>query len=162
MLIIEDGSIVPGADSFVSAADFAVYAANYGVEVPNVEPAQEALLRRAAVQLESLPWAGSLVSGEQLLSWPRAGVARNGFPVASSAIPSQVKQAQMALAAELHAEDVAAAKVAKGAITKEAVDGAVTREYAAPVVKTSVSTRPCVALLTGFLGSSSQIALIRG
>ena len=162
MLIIEDGSIIPGADSFVSAADFAVYAANYGVEVPNVEPAQEALLRRAAVQLESLPWAGSLVSGEQLLSWPRAGVARNGFPVASSAIPSQVKQAQMALAAELYAEDVATTKAAKGAITKEAVDGAVTREYAAPVVAVSIAKRPSMALLGGLLVNSSQIQLIRG
>ena len=162
MLIIEDGSIVPGADSFVSAADFAVYAANYGVEVPDAEPAQEALLRRAAVQLDGLRWAGAPVSGDQALSWPRSGVVRNGFAVKLDAIPAQVKQAQMALAAELHAEDVAAAKVVKGAITKEAVDGAVTREYAAPVVKTSVSTRPCVALLTGFLGSSSQIALIRG
>ena len=162
MLTIEDGSIVPGADSFVSAANFVIYAADYGVEVPDAEPAQEALLRRAAVQLESLQWKGSPVSGDQLLSWPRAGVVRNDFPVKTDVIPPQVKQAQMALAAELHAEDVAAAKVVKGAITKEAVDGAVTREYAAPVVKTSVSARPCVALLTGFLGSSSQIALIRG
>lgn len=103
MLTIEDGSIVPGADSFVSAADFVIYAADYGVEVPDAESAQEALLRRAAVQLESLQWKGSPVSGDQLLSWPRAGVVRNDFPVKPDAIPTQVKQAQMALAAELHA-----------------------------------------------------------
>lgn len=162
MLTIEDGSIVPSADSFVSALDLAMYAANYGVEVPDAEPAQEALLRRAAVQLEGLQWKGSPVSGDQLLSWPRAGVVRNGFTINPSTIPPQVKQAQMALAAELHAEDVAAAKVTKGAITKEAVDGAVTREYAVPVVAASIAKRPCTALLSGLLVSSSQIKLIRG
>lgn len=162
MLTIEDGSIVPGADSFVSAADFVIYAADYGVEVPDAEPAQEALLRRAAVQLESLQWKGSPVSGDQLLSWPRAGVVRNDFPVKPDAIPPQVKQAQMALAAELHAEDVATAVNTKGAVTKEAVEGAVSREYATPVVPVSVAKRPCMALLTGLLVKSSQIQLVRG
>lgn len=97
MLTIEDGSIVPGADSFVSAADFATYATNYGVEVPDAEPAQEALLRRAAVQLDGLRWAGGPVSGEQALSWPRSGVVRNGFAIKPETVPAQVKQAQMAL-----------------------------------------------------------------
>ena len=47
MLIIENGSIVAGADSYATAAELVTYAANYGLTIPATEGEQETLLRRA-------------------------------------------------------------------------------------------------------------------
>lgn len=45
-LVIETGQVVPGADSFATAAELVTYAANFGKTVPVDEVAQEELLRR--------------------------------------------------------------------------------------------------------------------
>ena len=162
-LVIESGSGVLGADSFATADELATYAANFGKLLPT-EPAQlEALLRRAALQMDSMTWKGVSVSRDQPLSWPRSGVKRNGWVLLSNDIPPQIKAGQMALAAEIHADDLAPPELKKGAVTLDRVDGAVTRQYAAASASASKAAagRQSVAQFSGLLESSGQINLRR-
>ncbi len=56
MLIIEDGTGNPDAESYSSASDLASYAVKFGVTIPDEEVAQEALLRRAALVMDGMTW----------------------------------------------------------------------------------------------------------
>lgn len=155
MLIIEDGAGVPDAESYATAAELVVYAGKFGVTVPLEEAAQEALLRRAALVMEGMSWKGRKTSGDQALAWPRRGVelAREIKP--DNHIPARVKCGQMALAAEIHADDIDPVEQRKGAVTKEKVDGAVEREYAvvpssSPLLS-AAPDRPSATLFADYL-----------
>ncbi len=50
-LIVEDGTGKPDAESYASAEDLAMYAVKFGVNIPAEVPAQESLLRRAALAM---------------------------------------------------------------------------------------------------------------
>lgn len=138
MLIIEDGAGVPDAESYATAAELVVYAGKFGVTVPLEEAAQEALLRRAALVMEGMSWKGRKTSSDQALAWPRRGVELDREIKPDNYLPARIKSGQMALAAELHADDIDPVEQRKGAVTKEKVDGAVEREYA---VISSTSSR---------------------
>jgi hypothetical protein len=162
-LTIENGSIVAGADSFAAAAELVTYAANFGRTIPGTEAEQEALLRRAYLQMDALPWKGELVSQAQTGSWPRYNVCRGGFVIASNTIPAQIKAGQMALAAEIHADDLDPPELRAGAVTKERVEGAVDVQYgqAPKSLNKPAAVRQSYAQFAGFLESSSQIKLSR-
>lgn len=164
MLIIEDGSIVPGADSFATVAELVTYAANFGKTIPSTEAARESILRRAALEMQAMAWYGTLVSMDQALSWPRYDVYRGEWLLPSNAIPAQIKAGQMALAAEIHADDLAPPEQKKGAVTKNRVEGAVEQQYAAapPSVTRPAATRQSYAQFAGFMASQNQIRLVRG
>ena len=98
-LIIEDGTIVVGANSFVTAAEFIAYAGARNIAIPAISTEQEALLILAVDYLFSKEqeMKGARVSAIQDLVYPRRGVCANGFNVASDAIPQSLKNAQMEL-----------------------------------------------------------------
>lgn len=161
-LVIETGAIVPGAESFASAAELVVYAANFGRVIPADEPSQEALLRRAALEMDAKPWKGQAVSRDQALAWPRYNVCRNGWTLPSDAIPAQIKAGQMALATEIHADDLAPPEQRLGAISREKV-GPLETEYstASPIISKAAAVRQSYAQFSGLLQSSSQVSLSR-
>ncbi len=99
-LVIEDGSIIDGANSFATDAEFNSYANVRNIDLPATQPDREALLVLAMDYLFSKEQElkGSRVSAEQDLPYPRRGVCSNGFNVASDAIPQSLKKAQMELA----------------------------------------------------------------
>lgn len=163
MLIIEDGTIVAGAESFATAAELVTYAANYGRTIPAGTPEQGALLRRAYLQMAAMPWKGQPVSAEQTGAWPRYNVCRNGFALPSDSIPAQIKQGQMALATEIHADDLAPPEQKTGAIESERV-GPISTTYAKAQSSATrpAATRQSYAQFAGLLEPSSQIRLSRG
>lgn len=128
-LIIEDGSVVAGADSFASAADLVLFAGQFGLGIPADELSQESLLRRAALAMHAIPWQGTVTDPVQPLVWPRIGVLVNGVYIASNVIPGRIANGQMMLAAEIHAENQQAVATEKGAVIEETVSGAVTIRY---------------------------------
>ncbi|VVP25694.1 hypothetical protein PS876_04068 [Pseudomonas fluorescens] len=129
-LIIEDGTGKPGAESYASAEDLAMYAVKFGVTIPADVPAQEALLRRAALAMDGMTWKGRKSNGEQALSWPRRAVELDYEIKPDNYLPARIQYGQMALAAEIHTDDVDPIETRRGAVTLERVEGAVTREYA--------------------------------
>lgn len=129
-LIIEDGTSKPDAESYASAADLVMYAGKFGVTIPADEPAQEALLRRAALAMDGMTWKGRKSNSEQALSWPRRGVELDYEIKPDNYLPARIQYGQMALAAEIHTDDIDPVDQRQGAVIRERVEGAVDVEYA--------------------------------
>lgn len=131
-LTVENGSIVPNADSYISLAEARTLAANYGWALPEDDTAAEAALRNGAsyIGLQEPQLCGTRVSTDQALSFPRQGITLYGFPFASDAIPPRVKLAQVAAAVEYGAGSDVRASTDGRLTTMERVEGAVTVQYA--------------------------------
>lgn len=100
-LIIEDGSGVEGANSYVTEAEFTTYLLERGITLVGPLNAEQ-LLIRAMDYIESLSYWGNRVSCEQTLSWPRYWVPIEDccyFP--GDTIPPSLKKAQMQVAASI-------------------------------------------------------------
>jgi hypothetical protein len=130
MLIVEDGTGKPDAESYATAEDLVLYAMKFGVVIPADLVAQEALLRRAALAMDGMTWKGRKSSGDQALSWPRREIRLDSENKPDRYLPARIQYGQMALAAEIHKDDIDPIDQRKGAVTKDKVDGAVEREYA--------------------------------
>ncbi|MBD8091022.1 hypothetical protein IFT48_13555 [Pseudomonas fluorescens] len=130
-LIIEDGTGKPDAESYASAEDLALYALKFGTVIPVSVPEQEALLRRAALAMDGKTWKGRKMSSEQALAWPRREVLLDRENKPNNYLPARIQYGQMALAAEIHQDDIDPVEKRKGAVLLDRVEGAVTRQYAA-------------------------------
>lgn len=115
-LIIEDGTIVAGAESYVTAAEATTYHSNRGNTAwTGTDAVKEAALRKAVAYLDGhyfSRWKGTLVKPlEQSLQWPRYNVNIGsdqtegsyrgetfGSFLAPDVIPQKVKDAQCELA----------------------------------------------------------------
>lgn len=166
-LTIETGSIVAGADSFVTVAELRAFATKRGATVPAGDPACEVLLVKAIdyLQAQERLFQGRRVRGDQPLCWPRYGVCVDDFWIAADAIPADIKSAQMALAIEAQTLDLlptldAASQV--GPVTEESVD-VLTVKYGAPAVNRTVSSfaKADGYLAKYFSGGKGQVRLIR-
>lgn len=99
-LIVEDGSIVPDAESYVTVAELRNYAGKRGVELPADDVECEVLLIKAMDFLGTYDarWKGQRTDATQALAWPRKGVTLNGAAWPSDAIPGALKAGQCSLA----------------------------------------------------------------
>lgn len=91
-IVVEDGSIVSGANSYVSVADLTAYATARGITLIEDE---EVLLIKAMDYIESLNYQGVKKTQAQPLSWPRAYVFIDSYYFPTDQIPSQLKNGQM-------------------------------------------------------------------
>lgn len=100
-LIVEDGSIVANANSYVDIEFARNYADSYGLTLPVDDDTLVRHLLNSQTFLGSFEprLQGSRVSPTQRLSWPRAGVDACGTPIAQTQIPESIKSAQVELAA---------------------------------------------------------------
>ena len=104
MLVIEDGTVVPGAASFISYADAVIEAANYGVTFSDDETTGQVHLRGAYLWLVNLYESnlqGLRMSGQQTGIFPRDGVTARNFKVEDNVIPGDVILAQVFAASAL-------------------------------------------------------------
>lgn len=120
-LIVEDGSIVAGAEAYIDAAYADTYHSNRGNEAWGAltVPQKEAAIRRATDYMGEayrLKWAGKRVGVTQVLDWPRLTVPRKdtiGFQYSTQvyydhkSIPEEVKKASAELALRAIAGDLA-------------------------------------------------------
>jgi hypothetical protein len=131
-LVVEDGSIVAGADSYLSLADARTLAAKYGYDLPTDDTEAEAALRNGAmyIGLQEPAMCGRRVSAAQSLAFPRTGISLYSFPVANNTIPDQVKLAQVIAGVEYGSGAVVRGSTDGRITTMERVEGAVTVQYA--------------------------------
>jgi hypothetical protein len=96
-IIVEDGSIVPGANSYVTDAEYVAYAAARGKTIGADETAREIELTLAMDYIESFrrDLQGDKVEFDQPLQWPRSNVYIDDYFVDFNTIPAEVKKAQM-------------------------------------------------------------------
>ena len=122
-LIIEDGSIVANANSFATDAELKAYANIRGFAIPATQPAREALLVQAMDYLASKEsmLSGSRVNVDQELPYPRIGACAKGFDILKTAIPNDLKKAQMELAIQANTSELLVNNSNKN-IQKEKVD----------------------------------------
>lgn len=161
-LIVEDGSQVEDANSYVTLAEFRSYAAARGVDVPADDGEAEAMLVKAVDYLESFAarFVGERVSRTQSLSWPRASVTIEGFTWGPTEIPRQVLSAQLALGAEIAQGQDPFNPPAALPVVRERVD-TIEVEYANPGAVHKVSaTAPSRAIINTLL-SHSGLRMIR-
>jgi len=117
-IIVEDGSIVAGSNSYITEAELATYAGDRGVTIAGT-PAE--LILKATDYLETLSYKGNRYTKDQSLQWPRSNVWIDGFSVDVDEIPEDIKTAQLALALEIDAGNDPLAPVER-ATKKEKVD----------------------------------------
>lgn len=97
MLIVEDGSIVTGANSYISESEYSAWAnARFGDSretLPANDAAIEALVLRAMDYFEQLNFIGRKQTQDQPLQWPRSFVVIDGYGIQPDTIPDEVKNA---------------------------------------------------------------------
>lgn len=93
-LIIEDGTKVANANSYITEAQYQSWAdARFGasrVTAPADDAAAELLILRAMDYFENLRFKGYKSSQDQSLQWPRYDVIIDNYRVANDEIPSEV------------------------------------------------------------------------
>ena len=75
-IVVEDGTIVSGANSYVSEADLTTYATDRGV---TLSTSTAVLLILAMDYVESLDFIGYQYTEDQALSWPRTEAKKDGI-----------------------------------------------------------------------------------
>lgn len=103
-LIIEDGTGVAGADSYVTLEEARAYAASRGLTLSSTDATLESYLRRATDYLEAQrdKYKGHKTDATYPLQWPRKCVYIDCTPIDSDVIPAELKQAQIQLAAAIN------------------------------------------------------------
>lgn len=129
-LIVEDGSIVPNANSYVTLAEATDYLLYRGLDASTLNDANLILGFDYLNSYED-QYQGERVSAEQTGSFPRSGVYINNFPLTDDTIPIQLKAAQIYAAYYENQSAGSLFTVSDGRqITHEEVTGAVAVDYA--------------------------------
>lgn len=157
-IVIEDGTIVAGANSYQSLVDAQAFLTAIGLTDPAID---DAALIRAYYYVNSFEtqYQGSRISADQTGSFPRSGVCINGFPLDSDAIPSQLIQAQAYTAYyEAQLPGVTQPNGNGATITHEEVTGAVAVDYADNGISSNSFNMASVdALLCQLFGNLSGV-----
>ena len=134
-LVIEDGTGIAGANSFVDVPTFRAYAAARGIALPVADADVEILLVKAMdyLSLYESRLVGVQLDPAQSLIWPRVAYpAATTAPWWESAVPGALPRAQMALAVHAIAGPLLQAErptTDRGPI-KSVTVGPITTEYA--------------------------------
>ncbi len=129
-IIVEDGSIVADANSYVSLADCQTYLTDRGYDITSLDDAKMILGYDYVNSFEN-QYQGSRVSADQTGSFPRYGVCVNGFPLDNDKIPQQLIDAQcMAAYYESQQSGILFSVGTGQTITHEEVTGEVAVDYA--------------------------------
>ncbi len=162
-LVVEDGSIVTGANSFVSLEDADAYHALRGsvAWAAATTAAKEAAIVQATDYLCGLAWQGYLIQQDQPLCWPRSGVySPEGWEWPWNTVPAPVVSACCVLAVEALSAALEASLERGGQIQSVQVPGAVSVTYA--VGAPAGRQFPAVErLLRGMMANPHTISLAR-
>lgn len=164
-LIIEDGSIVAGANSYATTDQLVAYASARGTDLSTLTTTQqEVLLIKAMDYIEARRgrFQGCKTNEDQALQWPRYDVWVDGYSVDSDSMPPELISAQLALATEANSQTLQPNQLPEdsGAVISEQV-GSLKVEYAEPA---SLRTQPLFTAAESLLSplyKRSGIGLMR-
>jgi len=106
-LTIEDGSIVSGANSYITDAEFTAYADARSVTYAATAELREPFIIKAMDYLESFEYDGYRVEPDnQLFNFPRHTIYANGRWIVSTTIPREIKNAQIEAAIAAISQDL--------------------------------------------------------
>lgn len=158
-LVVEDGSGLPNAESYVSTSDCAAYASARGLTF-TADAAGEQALRRATAWLDGtyrtrFPGQRKRFR-QQALEWPRVGAAdADGFPIAADEIPSEIVDATCEAAVrELASPGSMSPDLERGGAIKRLQAGSVEVEYMGGASTTTLF-QSIDGLLASLIGKAS-------
>ena len=99
-LIIEDGTGVDNANSYITVAEARAFASLRSLILPSSDSEVEVLIVKAFDYLESLDYKGNHANPPQSAEFPRRDLYLQGVLFSESQIPYKLKQAQSQLAYE--------------------------------------------------------------
>lgn len=164
-LIVEDGSIVEGAESYITVADATTYfeaRGNAAWSALASDTVREQVLRKATDYMlgrYGLLWKGDRVSELQALDWPRSAAYANGYLIDSGEVPLKVQHACAELAVRASAGDLSPDV---GAQVKSETVGPISVTYADGARQTE-AYKAVDAMLSAYLksGGGGQIPVVR-
>ena len=161
MLVIEDGSIVAGANSYVSRADYITYAATLGIVIADTVAADAQLIEAGIFIGSHEPQLkGVKITRDSSMAYPRSGLVIDGWSWLSTEIPRNVILSQMALALDINAGGDLYNVTDEKFVTEQSVEGAVSRSFAAPSRVEKLSTKSkSTALLNSLLKNSGLFSI---
>lgn len=121
-LTIEDGTGVPGANSYNSLPEIRSFASARGLDLPAADADLEILAIQAFDYIESFRtrFQGMKTTVSLRHQWPRSGVVVDGYYVPSDVIPAELKDAHAQATVEAYSTDLMSNPTA--AVKKEKVD----------------------------------------
>lgn len=148
-LIVEDGSNVPNANTYVSRTDVIAYASARGVTLPSTDNT-DILIIKAMDYLAVFDhqWVGEWQYEEQALGWPRKGRDNNGVPLIDGVIPRGITTALCQLV--LHVEkgvDLTPTTTAQDAFIKREKVDVIETEYSEAVALVMLGQLPDMPLV---------------
>jgi len=160
-IVIENGSLVANANSFVSLDDYIDHAESLGVIITDEEAAEIQLIKSAIfIGSHEGRLKGTLVSRDQPLSYPREDLTLDGFAWEKTEIPRQVIGLQLAVALEINdgLDPYNPPVNPNRAKKREKIEGAVDVEYFG---KDAITTRQSqtTALLASLLVRSGLMSI---
>lgn len=135
-IVVEDGTIVTGANSYVSGAELTSFATARGVTLVS---GTEELLIKAMDYIEALQYKGVKYTQAQALQWPRADVYVDSYYLAVTSIPTDLKNGLMHCAIAID-EGNDPLQDAPRATTKEKI-GEIEVEYKAGAAATVINKK---------------------
>lgn len=166
MIVVETGAKVPGANSYVSLADYVAYADSMGIDL-STDPDPQTQLIQAAQFIDSheARMKGDRVDRDQPMAFPRVDMVIDGWYWNYDEIPRTVTLAQMAVALDINAgiDPYNPPQSAGTAIKRERVEGAVEVEYATSDAQKLSRRSRANALINSFLRNSGlSVPLVMG
>ena len=129
-IVIEDGSLVVGANSYITEDELIAYAEKRGVDVN--DSLTTIIKAMDFFESHSNQFKGGLVSRDQALSWPRYDAVIEGWSWSSNEIPKQVLNSIYCLCVEIESgEDPFNPSRTSAQVIKKRVEGAIERQFAA-------------------------------
>lgn len=120
-IIVEDGSIVANANSYVTTAEFTQYCADRNITISGTYGDESQLLILAMDYFEQQPFKGIKYIETQPLQYPRSDLFIDGYLTDSDQIPALVKNAQISIGVAIMAGNDPVSTVDR-AVKKEKVD----------------------------------------
>ncbi len=133
-LIVEDGTIVPGANTLVSVVDYSAHAKLMGVDiVGDFGDANVQLFKAMQFLNQQEPYLkGNLVSRDQTTAYPRKDLVLENWSWPENVVPRQAIYAQINLALDVNAgiDLWNPPEPSNKVIKKERIEGVLDIEYA--------------------------------
>jgi hypothetical protein len=159
-IIIEDGTNVANANSYVSISDTRDYATNRGISLPISDDEVASLIIKSTDYLETKQYQGTKTYSDQSLLWPRSGVTVDCLDFAVDQIPKNLKLAQYQLVIAANQGIELLPNIQAGDFVKREKIGVIETEYADPL---SIGLQPSFtgvdSLLSPLIYECGQVGL---
>lgn len=164
-LTVEDGSVVTGANTYVSLADATLFCSNLGLTAWALEATedQKAAILRGMAFIESQSYVGIKEDQDNPLKWPRSSAYdEDGYAIDEDEVPTAIVSGLCRAAYEELIESGCLLPNAEGGTKREKIDVIETEYFQNPGGSSGTVFQSVLAYLRPFLsGSGTSVNVVR-